>query len=73
MGRTMVHPMWGVSITCIDADGDGHRYAHGGTLIIRVEMCDMCGSELESCEICGRYIECCPCGAHHAVECPWPL
>jgi hypothetical protein len=72
MARSMVHPYLGHLIVCAELDGTNHQHFQSG-FDVQFEMCDRCGSELRTCVPCGVYIECCPCGAHHAVECPWPL
>jgi hypothetical protein len=68
----MVHPYWGNLVICAELDGDQHEHPEPNMILLN-EMCDSCGSVLTTCLNCGTYIECCPCGAHHALECPWPL
>ncbi len=72
MARSMVHPYWGNLITCAEIDGSNHQHLRP-VFSFAQEMCDYCGRVLLTCEECRSYIECCPCGAHHALECPWPL
>jgi hypothetical protein len=68
----MIHPYWGTLVECAQLGGDQHIGKHKQSWV-QLQWCNLCGEDIRCCHECKSVIECCPCGAYHALECPWPL
>lgn len=69
--RTTRHPYTGELVVCAAHAGEQHSRDQGHTL--DADRCEQCGATVLACHQCRSVVCCCPCGAYHALECPWPL